>query len=122
MVLQRFRAARSNGGNPKTPVRKATFWAGFFACVSNSKAIVFFVALFPAFISPDHNIIVQSISYGAIFVTLDAAFIIGYALLALHTLTRTAACFVNVDVLSGIGLLGVGTAMIFKGYKAMPSN
>lgn len=101
---------------------KATFWAGFFACVTNPKAIVFFVALFPAFISPDHNIILQSAVYGLVFVVLDAASIIGYALLAMHAVKRTASRWVNVDILSGLGLLGVGIAMVVKGYRAIPSH
>lgn len=32
---------------------RAAFFSGFFACVSNPKAIVFFAALFPGFIAPD---------------------------------------------------------------------
>ncbi len=33
------------------------FWAGFLVCISNPKSIIFFVALFPGFISQDLNII-----------------------------------------------------------------
>ena len=101
---------------------KATFWAGFFACVTNPKAIVFFVALFSAFISPEHCVFLQSLIYGVIFITLDAVSILGYALLAMYAVKRTTSRWVNVDILSGIGLLGVGVAMIFKGYRAIPSN
>ena len=102
--------------------RKATFWAGFFACVTNPKAIIFFVALFPTFISPDHSILFQSVVYGAIFIILDAASIVGYSLLAMHAVRKTTAKWVNVDLISGLGLFGVGIAMIIKGYKAIPTN
>ncbi|MEP4803965.1 MAG: LysE family translocator, partial [Hyphomicrobiales bacterium] len=60
---------------------KATFWAGFFACVANPKAIVFFVALFPAFISPQHSVLLQTLVYGTIFIVLDAISILAFALL-----------------------------------------
>ena len=101
---------------------KATFWAGFFACVTNPKAIVFFAALFPAFISPEHSVIVQSLIYAVIFIVLDAVSILGYALLAMYAVKRTTSRWLNVDILSGIGLFGVGVTMIFKGYRAIPSN
>lgn len=122
MALCAFRDARHPAAVvPKTSAR-ATFWAGFFACVANPKAMVFFVALFPAFISPAHDVIVQSIVYGVIFITLDALSILAYALLARYAVHRTASRWLNVDMLSGLGLAGVGVAMILKGYRAIPSN
>ncbi|MEP5154181.1 LysE family translocator [Planktotalea sp.] len=124
MAVKSFAEARKplSDAAQSAPAGKVSFWAGFFACVTNPKAIVFFVALFPAFISPDHNLALQSLVYGAIFVTLDAAFILIYAFLAMQAVRRTAARWINVDVLSGFGLLGVGAAMILKGYRAIPSN
>lgn len=101
---------------------KATFLAGFFACVTNPKAIVFFVALFPAFISAEHSVILQSLIYGVIFITLDVLSILAYPLLAMYAVKRTTSRWVNLDILGGIGLFGVGVAMIFKGYRAIPSN
>ncbi len=107
-----------------TPARstRATFWAGFFACVTNPKAIVFFVALFPAFISPVHNILLQGAVYGLVFIVLDAISILAYALLTAATVKRTSARWLNADLLSGLGLSGVGIAMIVKGYRAIPSS
>ena len=122
MAIKAFRAARSEENPPVRVSERATFWAGFFACVANPKAIVFFVALFPAFISPDHNILLQSAVYGFVFLVLDAISILTYALLTMHAVKRTTARFVNADILSGLGLLGVGIAMIIKGYRAIPSN
>ena len=107
---------------PVTTSGKVTFWAGFFACVTNPKAIVFFVALFPAFISPDHSVVVQSLIYGAVFIVLDAISILGYALLTMHTVRRTTSRWLKPEILSGLGLFGVGTAMIVKGYRAIPQN
>lgn len=122
MAYRSFRDARHPDTSAMRTSRKATFWAGFFACVTNPKAIVFFVALFPAFISPDHSVILQSLIYGTVFIILDALSILAYALLAMHAVNRTASRWVSVDFLSGLGLVGVGVAMIVKGYRAIPSE
>ncbi len=98
---------------------RASFLSGFFACVTNPKAIVFFAALFPGFISPDHSIWVQSLIYGAVFILLDAASIIGFALAALRALHSPLGQRVRVTTLSGIGLTGVGGLLVFKGCKAL---
>jgi threonine/homoserine/homoserine lactone efflux protein len=122
MAYRSFQAVR-NGDQAKVKAStKASFWAGFFACVSNPKAIVFFVALFPAFISPDHSVLLQSIVYGAIFLLLDAVSILAYALFTMHAVKRTTARWLNANTLSSLGLAGVGIAMIIKGYRAIPQN
>lgn len=120
MAYQSFKSAGQGGRTRASD--KATFWAGFFACVSNPKAIVFFVALFPAFISTEHSILLQTIVYGAIFLILDAISILTYALLTMHTVRRTSSRWFNAETLSGFGLSGVGVAMIIKGYRSLPQN
>ncbi|MFK7876386.1 MAG: LysE family translocator [Paracoccaceae bacterium] len=124
LAWQSFRSTTTSEAatHETIPVPRATFFAGFFACVTNPKAIVFFVALFPGFISPEHSVFVQSLIYGAIFVGLDAAFIFGYALVAMHTFRRTLSGKFSIERISGFGLLGVGIVLIFKGYKSLPSN
>lgn len=122
MAYQAMRTANAPISEHTSQSGKVTFWAGFFACVTNPKAIVFFVALFPTFISPNHNVLFQSAVYGAIFIVLDATSILGYSLLAMHAVRKTTAKMVNVGLISGLGLFGVGVAMIVKGYKALPSN
>lgn len=104
-----------------TPGRSA-FLSGFFACVTNPKAIVFFIALFPGFISPTLSVGFQSLVYGTIFIVLDAASILGYAMLAMFIVNSTLAPRINIDKISGLGLFGVGIMLLFKGYKALPSN
>jgi len=99
--------------------RRASFLSGFFACVTNPKSIVFFAALFPGFISAEHSVWMQSLIYGLIFVVLDAASIIGYALLALQAFRSPVGRRISVATLSGVGLFGVGSLLIYKGYKAL---
>lgn len=122
MAWQSFRHISTP--NDSAPIRSdaSTFWAGFFACVTNPKAIVFFVALFPAFISPHYNVLVQGAVYGAVFITLDAISILAYALLTRAAVKRATSRWLNVDLISGLGLLGVGVAMIIKGWRAIPSQ
>ncbi|MEM8540109.1 MAG: LysE family translocator [Pseudomonadota bacterium] len=112
----------SHNGQSIRASNRATFWSGFFACVSNPKAIVFFVALFPAFISPEHSILLQSIVYGAVFLILDAASILGYALATMHAVNKGKSRWLKPELLSGLGLSGVGLAMIIKGYRSIPQN
>ncbi|WP_299967210.1 LysE family translocator [uncultured Roseobacter sp.] len=120
LAWQALRAAPRTDAPATPPANRLTFWAGFFACVTNPKAIVFFMALFPAFISPDHSMLVQSLVLGAIFIALDAASILAYALLTLHAVRRSTGRWLRPDRLSAFGLGGVGLAMIVKGVRALP--
>ncbi len=118
-----WRSIRRVGAHiEQATVTRATFFAGFFSCVTNPKAIVFFVALFPGFISQDHSVLVQSLIYGVVFITLDAACITGYALLARQAYTRANPQRIPVEWISGLGLFGVGVGLIFKGWRALPAN
>ncbi len=107
---------------PTLTADKSAFLGGFFGCVTNPKALVFFVALFPGFISPELNIGFQSLIYGATFLLLDAFFILGYAALALYVVKTTLAPRINIDKISGLGLFGVGLLLMFKGYKELPAT
>ncbi len=100
--------------------QRSVFLSGFFACVTNPKAIVFFAALFPGFINPEMSILTQSLVYGLIFIVIDAASIFGYAMLAYATLTKGVARRFSVDKISGFGLLGVGLLLIYKGWRELP--
>lgn len=122
LAYQSLRDTKNLAKPSRTITAKASFWSGFFACVTNPKAIVFFVALFPAFISPDHSIFLQTVVYGAIFLLLDAISIVGYSTLAMHAVKRTTARWLNIDILGAIGLFGVGIAMVIKGYKSLPNT
>ncbi|MEL7253991.1 MAG: LysE family translocator [Pseudomonadota bacterium] len=125
ILLMAMQGVRRIGKPEPVAVAKSdrvTFWAGFFACVSNPKAIVFFAALFPAFISPDHNLILQGAIYGAVFILLDGISILAYALLTTAAVRGARSRWINPDALSALGLGGVGVAMIVKGYRSLPSN
>lgn len=98
---------------------RTAFISGFFSCVTNPKAIVFFAALFPGFINPELGVVFQSFIYGAVFVALDAASILGYAMLALSASQSQFGERFNVERLSAFGLMGVGLLLIVKGYREL---
>lgn len=112
----------SHADAPPANASRSALLGGFFSCVTNPKAIVFFVALFPGFISPDYSVGMQSLVYGVIFIVLDALSIFAYAMLAMYVVKGTLAPRINIDKLSGMGLFGVGALLIFKGYKELPAT
>ncbi|MEL6689544.1 MAG: LysE family translocator [Pseudomonadota bacterium] len=110
---------------PRRPAQAsdtATFWAGFFTCVSNPKAIVFFVALFPAFIAPEGSILLQSLILGLTFLVLDALSLTAFALLSLCTVRQARTRWLDPHKIAALGLFGVGAAMVAKGVRALPQD
>jgi len=91
------------------------FWAGFLVCVSNPKSIIFFVALFPGFISQDLSVLLQSVVYGTVFVSLDAMFIMGYSFVAIGAFKSRLGNNISVSKVSGIGLSIVGLLLFWSG-------
>ncbi|GIT92814.1 lysine transporter LysE [Jannaschia pagri] len=99
---------------------RRAFLSGFFACVTNPKAIVFFVALFPGFIAPDLNVVAQSLVYGAVFIAVDATSILAYALLTVRAVRSPLAARIPIHRISACGLAGVGALLIWKGWRDLP--
>ncbi len=102
--------------------RSGHFWAGFFVCISNPKSIIFFIALFPGFISQELNIVFQSLVYGTVFVLLDAMFIMGYSMLAIKAFNSRVGNSISVSKASGLGLMIVGTLLCWNGYMLAFGN
>lgn len=96
---------------------KGHFWTGYLVCISNPKSIIFFIALFPGFISQELNIVFQSVVYGVVFVVLDAMFIMGYSMLAIKTFNSQVGSKLKINVVSGIGLSLVGALLIWNGLS-----
>lgn len=93
------------------------FLTGYLVCISNPKSIIFFIALFPGFISQELNIVFQSVVYGVVFVVLDAMFIMGYSMLAIKTFNSQVGSKLKINVVSGIGLALVGALLIWNGLS-----
>ena len=58
------------------------FWQGFLTSASNPKAIAFFAALFPQFISPDLAFAPQFLALSATYLVIDGIFLTGWGLFA----------------------------------------
>jgi len=116
--LRDAKSAEDEQVNP--PAYRSAFLSGFLACVSNPKAIVFFAALFPGFIDPKLSVALQSAVYGVFFVVIDGAFILAYALLAHRAATSRIGHRLNMDKLSGFGLLAAGLLLVVRGFLALP--
>ncbi|MGF1909802.1 LysE family translocator [Vibrio kasasachensis] len=62
-----------------TPIKH--YASGFIVGSSNPKAILFFTALFPQFISPEQSLIIQYLIFTATFIVMEFSWLAIYALL-----------------------------------------
>lgn len=102
-----------------TPGYYRAFFSGFIACITNPKAIVFFMAFFPGFIDQDLNIFLQSFVYGIIFIVLDVISILFYALLAYKVVRMNEFASRRYNIISATGLFLVGTFMLYRGIMEL---
>lgn len=98
------------------------FWTGFLVCISNPKSIIFFIALFPSFISQSLNVPFQALVYGTVFVLLDALFIMSYAFLAMRAFRSVRGGAFSVAKVSGVGLMLVGGLLVYSGLTVFFSH
>ncbi|MFC4346623.1 LysE family translocator [Kordiimonas lipolytica] len=120
LAARSLRDAKANTPEkPKAPAYRSAFLSGFLACVSNPKAIVFFMALFPGFIDTTLSVAVQSVIYGTTFVLIDGAFIFGYALIAHSAAKSRLGARLNMDTLSGFGLIAVALLLVGRGILTL---
>lgn len=118
LAYQSFQAAAEihTGEGKSSAGSFEALFSGFIACVSNPKAIIFFAALFPGFIDPDYNVLLQSAVYGSIFITLDVLSILGYAMLAVYFFNSSTFKKMNYNTFSAIGLSLIGVLLVVKGF------
>jgi homoserine/homoserine lactone efflux protein len=95
------------------------FLSGFVACITNPKAIVFFMAFFPGFIDPNLNILLQSIIYGTIFIVLDVLSIFFYAFLAYKLVKSSAIANKKYNLISAVGLGLISLYMLYRGVSEL---
>lgn len=58
--------------------RSSLYWQGFFTSMSNPKAILFFAALFPQFISSSYTLWTQLAVLSLSYLLIDGAFLLAY--------------------------------------------
>ena len=99
---------------------KKLYLQGFITSVSNPKAILFFAALFPQFISVDGNIWIQFLILSLTYVTIDGIFLTIYGLGASYFVSfikKNSAIWVN--RIGGVLML---ITAILLGFKSIKDN
>ena len=99
---------------------KKLYFQGFITSVSNPKAILFFAALFPQFISVDGNIWIQFLILSLTYITIDGIFLTTYGLGASYIVSfikKNSAIWVN--RIGGVLML---ITAILLGLKSIKDN
>ena len=99
---------------------KKLYLQGFITSASNPKAILFFAALFPQFISVDGNILIQFLILSLTYVTIDGIFLTTYGLGASYIVSfikKNSAIWVN--RIGGVLML---ITAILLGFKSIKDN
>ena len=105
------------------PVGKAslkTLWArGFITSAANPKAVVFFAALFPQFLSSTHSLFPQILVLGFSYIAIDALFLSAYGKCGNWMATKISnRKQVWVERLSGAGLVGAALLLGLKSQRS----
>lgn len=104
------------------PIRRAslkTLWArGFITSAANPKAVVFFAALFPQFLSSTHSLLPQILVLGFSYLVIDGIFLSAYgkggSWLATKINNRTQ---IWVERFSGAGLISAALLLGLKSQR-----
>ncbi len=76
-IIASFRARGSMHDAPPAAVRDL-YLRGFITSAANPKAVVFFAALFPQFLNPEHAFGPQILVLGATYIVIDGCFLAAY--------------------------------------------
>jgi len=79
-VRQIVASYRGKSGSQDEPVitLRQLWFRGFVTSAANPKAVVFFAALFPQFLDPQHPLIPQIAILGATYIVIDGCFLASY--------------------------------------------
>lgn len=76
-IAASFRGKTASTEVPIITLRQLWF-RGFVTSAANPKAVVFFAALFPQFLDPQHSLILQIAILGATYIVIDGLFLVSY--------------------------------------------
>ena len=118
LVWMGVRTFRSTGSGPATaaasPSARTLWLQGFVTSASNPKAVVFFAALFPQFISPDAAIWPQILILGATYLVIDGAILFLYGLAAERAFARFTTTPRRLNRSSGSLMIGAAGLLSLK--------
>ena len=119
ILRKSFDPRRENNLAPRTSLKRL-YMQGFITSATNPKAVVFFAALFPQFITNTSAFWPQFIALSAAYIFIDGAFLSFYGFAASRLRRFTASNASKwVDRLGGIGIL---IAALLLGLKSMPKT
>lgn len=96
------------------------YWQGFVTSAANPKAVIFFAALFPQFISPSEPLLSQFVILSSTYLIMDAMFLFSYGKSAEWISTKLrSSTRQHLDKVSGSFLIG---AAILLGLKDVDKN
>jgi threonine/homoserine/homoserine lactone efflux protein len=116
-MIRRASSTQTNTKPAPTPKLKILWLQGFVTSAANPKAVVFFAALFPQFISADHPFALQFTILSLTYIAIDGTFLASYGAgagwLANRLKGRAAALL---DRIGGMFLIG---AAVLLGLKTL---
>lgn len=100
-------------------IRASTlFWQGFFTSASNPKAVFFFAALFPQFITADAPITPQLLALGVTYTIVDGVILVIYGATAARLMRGLATKGNLLNRVSGTMMLGAAALLGAKDVHA----
>lgn len=96
--------------------KKALFFQSIAIAVGNPKALVYFGALFPQFISPDHSLVMQFSILTLVFLSLDLVWMIIYAKAGSYILSwlKSPGHYRLFNRISGGAMMTMGVLLAFS--------
>jgi len=114
-IAASFRGKTASTDVPVIALRQLWF-RGFVTSAANPKAVVFFAALFPQFLDPQHSLIPQITILGATYIVIDGLFLVSYGKGASWIAQRLRSHYrVWVDRAAGASLIA---AAVLLGLRA----
>ena len=116
-LITSHRSAIQSG---ETRSRKALYWQGFITSAANPKAVIFFAALFPQFISTTQPLLPQFMALSLTYLVIDGLFLCSYGKFADSFAARLGSRVgQHLNQISG-GLLIL--VAILLGFKSLENN
>ncbi len=117
MLIKSFKPRQAGHAAPRATL-KALYMQGFITSATNPKAVVFFAALFPQFISSGAPFWPQFIALSAAYIFIDGMFLsaYGYGASKLKSIMASGASR-WIDRAGGVGIL---IAALLLGLKSLP--
>ncbi len=121
IAIRTFRAkpaAPDTEGVHSGPTSAKLFWQGFFTSASNPKAVFFFAALFPQFITTSQPVAPQLLILGLTYIVVDGIILIIYGATARRLMRGLATRGNLLNRLSGTMMLGAAALLGAKDVHA----